>query len=194
MQENKMRGLILPMLLGITIGCMAGYGHYKSFQPYELEVVYPVVISAEDREPMLIEEETFEYDEDIPKDVQDAAEKYGKVYDLSPEMLEAIAFYESSYRTNVDSPNGKYKGLMQIGGCHQDRMKKLGVTDLYNADQNMHVAADYLAELFEESDNVVIALMRYNGDSSWKSGNISNYAKKVINKTIELEIKHGKYL
>lgn len=186
-----MRGLVTTILLGITIGCTAGYGHYKNIQP-EIEVAYPIVIF--DEEVLENKEEVFEYDEDIPKEVQDAAEKYGQEYNISPELLEAIAFYESSYRADVDSANGKYKGLMQIGGCHKDRMKKLGVTDLHDADQNMHVAADLLADLFMEHDEITVVLMRYNGDSSWKSGNISKYAKKVINKTIELEIKHGKYL
>lgn len=45
-------------------------------------------------------------------------------------------------------------------------MKELGVTDLYDPRQNMTVAADYLAELFEEYGEPGMVLMKYNGDST----------------------------
>jgi hypothetical protein len=42
-------------------------------------------------------------------------------------------------------------------------MARLGVTDLYDPEQSMRVAADYLVELFERHCDVGLVLMIYNG-------------------------------
>ena len=72
-------------------------------------------------------------------------------------------------------------------------MNRLGVTDLTDVEGNIAVAADYLHVLFEEHPgDPEIALMIYNGDHSYKKGNISRYAQEIVNKSQELERKHGK--
>ena len=87
---------------------------------------------------------------------------------------------------------------MQISGeWHKDRMKRLGVTDLYDIRQNMTVAADYLSELAEKYEDAGIALMAYNGDSNVTevlsgTGKISRYAERVLELSAELERLHGK--
>ena len=75
---------------------------------------------------------------------------------------------------------------------HTDRMEKLGVSDLYDESGNILVATDYLYELFMKYGDVGMTLLVYNGDSSAKdywngNGELSAYAKKIINRTEELE-------
>lgn len=87
-------------------------------------------------------------DEETPLDVQIAANKYGEQYDICPELLEAIMYYESRY--TVDAENGPCKGVMQINAAYYtDRMEKFGITDYWDLDNNILLATDYLAELFK---------------------------------------------
>ena len=117
--------------------------------------------------------------------------QYGDEYDFRPELLIAIIEAESS--GNPNAKNGDCLGLMQVSEkWHTDRMEKLGVTDLYDEGGNILVATDYLYELFMKYEDIGMILMTYNGDSSakkyWNSnGELSRYAKKIINRTEELE-------
>jgi hypothetical protein len=60
----------------------------------------------------------------------------------------------------------------------------------------VQVATDYLAELFEEYEEVSAVLMIYHGekDAVRKSeqGIVSKYAKKVLKRSEALERQHGK--
>lgn len=131
-----------------------------------------------------------------PKEVKEAAEMVGEIYDISPEFIEAIAYYESHY--DADAANKWCTGLMQVSQkWHQDRMKKLGVTDLTDPYQNILVATDYLAELMEKYHDVGMVLMVYNGDKDAKAyyrgdAPVSEYADKIIDLASELEVEHGK--
>lgn len=124
------------------------------------------------------------------------AEEAGGAYGICPELLEAIAWQESSYR--ADASAGGCEGLMQISPrWHRERMERLGVEDLRDPAGNMLVAADYLAELFAEWEDPAMVLMVYNGDSDagrlWETGEgLSDYAKDVLALSEELERKHGK--
>ena len=80
---------------------------------------------------------------------------------------------------------------------HVDRMDKLGVSNLTDPAQNMEVAADYLRELFQKYHDAGIVLMVYNGDSRvWKvlegQGEISGYAREILELSERLERQHGK--
>lgn len=142
----------------------------------------------------------FYEDPDIPNGVEMLAVTYGAEFNICPEFLEAIAFYESTYGTNIE--NGSCIGLMQVNlSCkeQQERMALYGYTDadMWNDAPSMHVAADYLADLFEEYKDPAEVLMRYNGDRTGlkkfkKSGKISEYAQKILTLSEELEVKHGK--
>ena len=117
-------------------------------------------------------------------------------YNICPEFLQAMAFRESSYRTDVK--NGSCIGLMQVNEkWHTDRMARLGVDSLYDPYGNMLVAADYLSELFEEYEDVGVVLMTYNGDSdaeafSYCEAELSDYADDILTLSAELERAHGK--
>jgi len=133
----------------------------------------------------------------VPKDVKAACEKWGEEYGICPELLESIAYEESRYTADITSKDGSCHGLMQIHkASHKQRMKTLGVKDLYDLDSNVQVAADYLAELFEEYEEVSTVLMIYHGekDAVRKSeqGKISRYAKRVMKRSESLERAHNK--
>ena len=134
-------------------------------------------------------------DDEIPIDVQIACNIYGAQYDICPELLEAIAFYESGFEPTAQ--NGTCKGLLQINTpCHKQRMQDLGVTDIYDIDSNVKVAADYLAELFDQYEDVGIVLGIYHGErnavSRGECGKLSSYVTKILEKSAEFERAHGK--
>ena len=87
--------------------------------------------------------------------------------------------------------------MMQISGrWHTDRMERLGVTDIYDVDGNIHVGTDYLAELFEEYGEVTTVLMVYHGERNAveksENGEISKYADWILTRSAELERRNGK--
>ena len=124
-----------------------------------------------------------------------ACEDFGLAYGIQPELIEAVVLVESGgdkYATNKSC-----KGLMQISErWHQDRMKKLGVTDIYDERDNIKVGTDYLAELFVEYEDPCLVLDLYNGNAKafeyYEAGVVSEYANKVLTLSAELEREHGK--
>lgn len=131
----------------------------------------------------------------LPENVQEICVKYGEEYCICPELLMAIVETESSGKQYAE--NSGCKGLMQIyEKYHGDRMEKLNVTDIYDADGNVHVAADYLAELFEQYEDAGTVLMVYHGEKDAvtraRRGLVSEYAKKILERSAELERLHGK--
>ena len=136
---------------------------------------------------------------EVPDEIKAACEKYGEEYCISPEFLEAIAYQESTFNPRAVDRTGTCHGLMQISySAHGERMKKLGVTDIYSIDGNIHTAADFLRELFEQCENPAVVLARYNGQSDKKvysaeyDGFISTYADNILKMSAELEREHGK--
>ena len=77
-------------------------------------------------------------------------------------------------------------GLMQIQPkWHEDRMRRLGVTDLLDPEQNVRVGADLLSELLSKEKGTEWALMAYNGGEAFADrfaaqGSISDYAARVL--------------
>lgn len=137
------------------------------------------------------------YIDDTPVDIQFACDRYGEEYGICPELLQAICWKESRYDEDITDGTGTCFGLMQIQKkSHKDRMERLGVTDLLDEYENIHVGADYLSELFEKYEDAGLVLMIYHGESGAikkaQSGQISQYAKDVLEKSAELERLHGK--
>lgn len=134
-------------------------------------------------------------DDQIPAEVKTICEKYGTEYDICPELLEAICWNESRFTAKAE--NGPCKGIMQINvNAHQARMEKLGVSDIWDIDNNIHVGADYLAELFGSYEDVGAVLGSYHGErnavSKAKKGQLSGYTKRILKKSAEYERAHGK--
>ena len=200
----------LSILIGCLIGALAGWGHIRSAQEWQEQKRQLAEDAREyDREVELerarwaeIESEEMEkinlYDPDIPEDIQDAAWKYGEQYNICPEFLIAVAKRESEF--DPEAVNGSCVGLMQVSLMwHTDRMERCQVTEeeMWTVDGSMHVAADYLAELFEKYEDAALVLMIYKGDSRaelFAQGgcSMSSYASDILAYSRELEEKHGK--
>jgi soluble lytic murein transglycosylase-like protein len=126
----------------------------------------------------------------LSQDIQDSCYTYGDEYNICPELLMAIIEHESSGEQYAS--NKGCKGLMQISTkWHKDRMERLGVTDIYDIDGNIHVGADYLAELFNKYEDVAVVLAVYHGEKNAKTKTtMSNYTKSILERTEELERRH----
>lgn len=131
----------------------------------------------------------------IPQEYVSYCEEIGSEYGICPELLEAIMESESS--GNPRAQNGNCKGLMQINvKYHEDRMQKLGVTDIYDAEGNIRLAANYLLELFQEYQDIGTVLMVYNGSSDalerGEAADYTQYAEKIMERSEQLERLHRK--
>ena len=114
----------------------------------------------------------------------EASEEYGIDYPL----ILAIIEMESSGR--ADAKNGDCVGLMQVSTTyHSGRAKKLGV-DINDPRGNIFTGVDYLSELAEKYE-VGLALSIYNGNKNAfeldEKGEMSKYAKKVLDRAYELD-------
>lgn len=135
----------------------------------------------------------------IPEEYHEVIIEVAEEYCICPELVMAMIEAESS--GNPDAYNKKYgcTGLMQINPkWHKERMERLGVTDLYNPYENVLTGCDYLAELFGKYQDIYAVLMAYNegeyGGAVERAydGDWSNYAKKIVARSEELERLHGK--
>ena len=121
-------------------------------------------------------------------------EYVGDMYDISPKLLQAIAWVESRYKVDaVSSCNAK--GLTQVmEKWNMDRISRLGVTDLYDPYSSVLLCADIVSELkgLKYGEDISYVLMAYNMGATgakkhYESGKISTYAIKVLEKQKELE-------
>ena len=101
-----------------------------------------------------------------------ACEETGITYELAL----AVIRQETEFR-NVIGDNGDSIGYMQIQPrWHEDRMERLGVTDLTDPYSNFRVGCDFLAELLSKY-TLEEALTAYNSGKPGKS----EYATSVMN-------------
>ena len=113
--------------------------------------------------------------------VEEAAEKYN----VDVKLLKAIAHAESNFNPNATSSSGAM-GVMQL---MPSTAKSLGITDAYNAYDNIMGGAKVIAEhLANYNGDVSLALAAYNAGSGnvAKYGGVppftetQNYIKKVL--------------
>lgn len=124
----------------------------------------------------------------------------GDIYGICPEILQAMCFYESSYNPKVHNSYDA-TGLMGIvPRFNRSRMKRLGITDLYDPKQNIMCGADLMLELCEKYGDCGLALVAYNcGENSktfkscLKNGTYTRYAQKILDMAWELEESNGKH-
>lgn len=131
----------------------------------------------------------------ISVEAQVSCYEYGEMYDICPELLMAMIEAESS--GNPKAENGDCKGLMQISErWHTARMAEIGADDIWSETDNIHIGANYLHELFNRYEDVALVLMVYNGESDSvekaENGYISDYARKILDRSAELERWKGK--
>ena len=137
-------------------------------------------------------------DDDVPELIKGYCEEVGEIYDICPELLEAIAFYESRFIPDVK--NNNCWGMMQINvEIHEDRILSLGFEkkDMLNPLKSIVVAADILSELYETYEDGPIVLMYYAGQqkaipSYLKNGKTTKYVTDVLDRSEMYERLHGK--
>lgn len=119
-------------------------------------------------------------------------------YCICPELIEAMIESEShgdpDARSKCDA-----RGLMQIIPKYRKaEMEELGITDLYDPRQNIELGVYIVSNLAEEYEDLYAVLMAYNeGEYSGaveraEEGKWSAYAKRVVSRSRELEMLHGK--
>ena len=131
--------------------------------------------------------------EEIPRNIEIAANLVGERYNISPELLEAIAYHESRYIPNIKNSEGCY-GLMQIHlSSHKKRLQKLNIdeSDICNPYNNLLIAADLLSELFEEYEDPAIVLAIYHGEKNFSATKPSKYVSNILEYASKLERQHG---
>lgn len=131
----------------------------------------------------------------VPEDVKEISEELGQVYNICPELIQAICWQESRFQPEAESAG--CVGIMQVAPeWHQERMDKLGVTNLKDTRQNMIVAVDYLSDLLKDGEDMEEPLMRYHGESriaeKLDAGEMSEYVNSILTLTAELERQNGK--
>lgn len=178
-------------------------------EPIESEKPKPVIIIHDPPVKPKIEIEVTEYaPEPTPMPLPDIEEtfispeahaaciKYGIQYGITPELLMAIIETESEGKPtayNVSSASG----LMQVSvKWHGERMQRLGITNIFDTDQNIHLATDYLAELKDQHGNMELVLMTYNMGYSkasklYNQGKVSQYARDIIDRSNDLVMLHS---
>lgn len=176
-----MRNKIVSFLIGAAIGFIAGMIQITAWaQPVDEYTAQAIKYLADKKV-------------EVPAEVERACIKAGKKYGIKPELLEALAWRESRFTQKAVSKNGRCKGLCQVNDTvHKQRMRKLGVTDVYDIDGNVLVAADLLAEFLNEDEDICLALDRYHGDRRaevlYKRGEVSSYAETILKVSHSLEL------
>jgi soluble lytic murein transglycosylase-like protein len=103
--------------------------------------------------------------------VESAIDSAAQSTGLDPDLLRAVIQVESSFRTDAVSGAGA-QGLMQL---MPGTAKEMGVTDPFNAYQNVNGGAGYLKKLLGRFGDVRLALAAYNtGQGRISSLDITN--------------------
>ena len=111
-------------------------------------------------------------------------QKASEKYDIDKNLLIAVAQTESGIKADAVSSAGAV-GVMQL---MPTTAKSLGVTDSYDAEQNIMGGAKYLSQLLTEFDgNTELALSAYNGGASRvkENGSVLSYTEGYVNKVLE---------
>lgn len=119
------------------------------------------------------------YDVPLEEDLQIHIINLCEEKHIDPAIVMAMAYKESTYRTDAIGDGGKSYGLLQVQPrWHYKRMQELGCTDLLDPYQNVMVAIDYLADQIERYGDLAKGLTAYNAGSY--KGTITKYAKTVM--------------
>lgn len=180
-KEEWLTGILIGLIIGFLLFCKVVFAQPIN-SPYDAQ-----------RAERYLSENAVE----IPEDVEFWAEYYGERYQICPEVIEAVCWVESRCTPDAQDGSKACKGLMQIKpSCHQSRMQRLNVQNIFSIQGNIKVGTDYLAEL-GGSDEVAVALTIYNGQSDQsvddaRNGKLSSYVRKVLEVSEALERAHGK--
>lgn len=152
----------------------------KSFEPIKVDGTYVV------------------YDIPLDDEVQHYIFALCEDKGLDSAIVFGMIWRESGFDASTIGDKGKAFGLMQIQPrWHEARIEKLGITDLLDPYQNVTIGIDIFAELMDHGESLEWALTAYNGgygraDKYENSGEISEYARAVIENSEKLMAKVGK--
>lgn len=130
--------------------------------------------------------DNYTYDVPLASELQLYIANLCEEYHTDPALVIAMIGVESSYNADAVGDGGDSVGLMQIQSkWHQERMARLGASDLTNPYENVIVGIDYIAEQLAEGQGVEWALMAYNGGVAYANemtaaGKVSDYATEVM--------------
>ena len=109
---------------------------------------------------------------------KDHIEQMSRKYGLDSRIVKALIEEESGWCESAEGDNGNSVGLMQIQErWHKERMKRLGVTDLYDPEQNITLGCDILSELVNKYGNYRDALSVYNSGNTVEG---REYADRIL--------------
>lgn len=192
MNRNKtyfeiLTGILLGMILGALLFPQSAWGaeilQIRIGESVTDDISHPDGKEIEEAASYLSENKIV-----IPAEIKELCKQYGKEYNICPEILMAVCWVESNCRPEISNSSGNCHGIAQINaGSHRKRMTRLGVNDLFNADENIHVSADYLSELLQENE-IEKSLSLYNGVNSEST----SYSRKVLKIAHYLECVHWK--
>lgn len=173
------------MLALLTIGNSTMRNDCDTEEPVEdLPVVF-VEEQEPETEPVVAEAPVL-YPVPLDADLQVYIIRLCEQHYIDPSVIMAMIERESDFRVKAMGDKGQAFGLMQIQPkWHQERMDKLGVTDLLNPYQNVTVGIDYLVELLNREKGLEWALMAYNGGQAYANkltakGIVSDYAEEIL--------------
>lgn len=148
--------------------------------PPVTEATQPPETTVETEPPVIL------YDVPLATDLQLHIISEAEAHSIDPVIIFAMAFRESSFNPAAIGDNGNSFGLLQIQHrWHQERMERLGCSDLLDPFQNVTVGVDILAEQIDRYEgNIAKALVAYN--QGHFTGTVTDYAKDVLEKAEEL--------
>jgi hypothetical protein len=132
------------------------------------------------------------YNIPISKDLQEYTYKLCRERGVEYELVLALMFAESSYRSGLVSSTNDY-GIMQINKCNHAWLKRdLGITDFLDPKQNINGGTYMLSKLAAKYPNTHKMLMAYNAGEGgaaklWNDGIYSTlYSRKIVGKAEEI--------
>lgn len=144
----------------------------------------------------VLSQETATLEAAKPKTLNDFFVQASNTYGVDIDLLKAVAYTESNYKTDVISSSGA-QGVMQL---MPSTAKALGVNNAMDPEENIMGGAKLLSQLLSKyKDNIKLALAAYNagGGAVDKYGGIppysetQNYVKKVLERLNDSSIQNN---
>lgn len=158
--------VVLWVFLFVVVTTFIAIGFPKPAEEKETQLPEPIEVSQL-------------YDVPLEPELQEHISQLCDDYNVDMPLVLAIIGQESNYNVHAIGDNGNSLGLMQIQPqYHQQRMDRLGVTDLLDPYQNVTVGIDLLAELMSEKKGTEWAATAYNAGTG-----TADYNKTIGTKT-----------
>ncbi|HNU72420.1 MAG TPA: lytic transglycosylase domain-containing protein [Thermodesulfobacteriota bacterium] len=89
-------------------------------------------------------------------------------YDLPPELIVSIIFYESGFEVNAESEDGS-AGLMQISPrVYRSRLVEMGISEheAFHISKNINLGCSLLREFLNQGESIELAIAKLVGNES----------------------------